>query len=52
MSREIAKAMTVAAFHYIDRTHRAKLAIGCPSIHMTHSVTGFLQEGVSGDATP
>jgi hypothetical protein len=39
-------------FYYIDRAHREKLAIGCPSIHMTDSVTGFLQEDVSGDATP
>jgi hypothetical protein len=41
-----------AVFLDIDRTLRAKLAIGCPGIHMTDSVTGFLQQGVSGDATP
>jgi hypothetical protein len=39
-------------FNQIDRAPRAKLAIGCLSIHMTGRVIGFLQEGVSGDAAP
>jgi hypothetical protein len=53
MSREIAQGNGCKhRFRYIDRAHRAKLAIGRPSIHMSDSITGFLQEGVSGDATP
>jgi hypothetical protein len=44
--------MAIRGGAQVDRAHCAKLAIGCPSIHMTDSVTGFLQEGVFGDATP
>lgn len=52
MSREIAKAMAVSTASTIATAHREKLAIGCTNLHIIDSVTGFLQEGVSGDATP
>lgn len=52
MSREIAQGNGCKhRFRYIDRAHRAKLAIGCLSIHIANSVAGFRQEGCP-EATP